>query len=75
MQNVNQEKQYKIIFENNPQFLWILDKTNFNILDVNNTAVAAMRFTREEFLEMNFLQLFSDDQFKIDKEAFLNTLL
>ena len=75
MQNVNQEKQYKIIFENNPQLLWVLDKTSFNILDVNNTAAAAMGFTREEFLAMNFLQLFSDDQFKIDKEAFLKEIL
>jgi PAS domain S-box-containing protein len=75
MQNVIQENQYKIIFENNPQFLWVLDKTSFNILDVNDTAVGAIGFTREEFLEMNFLHLFSDDQFKIDKEAFLKEIL
>lgn len=46
------EQRYRMLFENNPQPMWIFDEETFAFLDVNQAAVSYYGYTREEFLRM-----------------------
>ena len=51
------EERYRLLFENNPQAMWIYDSENLAVLDVNNAAVSQYGFTKEEFLAMTLIDL------------------
>ena len=51
------EEKYRLLFENNPQAMWIYDSENLAVLDVNNAAVSQYGFTKEEFLAMTLIDL------------------
>jgi PAS domain S-box-containing protein len=51
------EKHYRQLFEANPLSMWIIDKTTFQFLDVNEAAVRHYGYAREEFLNMTALDL------------------
>jgi PAS domain S-box-containing protein len=44
------ERKYKLLFENNPMPMWMLDRKERKIVDVNQAAISHYRYTREEFL-------------------------
>lgn len=46
------EQRYRLLFEKNPQPLWIFDAETFAFLDVNEAAVASYGYSKEEFLSM-----------------------
>lgn len=46
------ERRYRMLFENNPQPMWIFDEQTLAFLDVNAAAVAHYGYSREEFLSM-----------------------
>jgi PAS domain S-box-containing protein len=46
------EKRYRLLFESNPQPLWVYDIHSMSILDVNDAAVHHYGYTRDEFLGM-----------------------
>lgn len=46
------EKNYRLLFENNPLPMWIYDLKDLKFLEVNNTAVINYGYSREEFLNM-----------------------
>lgn len=46
------EKQYRLLFENNPQPMWIYDLETLAFLAVNEAAVRYYGYSREEFLAM-----------------------
>ncbi len=46
------ERQHRMLFERNPQPVFVYDRTSFEILAVSNAAVAAYGYSREEFLQM-----------------------
>ncbi len=46
------EEQYRPIFQNNPQPMWIYDLETLRYLAVNNAAVHHYGYTRDEFLQM-----------------------
>lgn len=50
-----QEKaeNYKLLFEKNPMPMWIMSRSSFDILDVNEAAIAHYGYSREEFLHLN----------------------
>lgn len=48
---------YQELFNINPLPMWIFDPESFRILEVNDAAVKAYGFTREEFLDMTVLKL------------------
>jgi PAS domain S-box-containing protein len=51
------EAQYRLLFDRNPQPLWVYDKVTLRILAVNDAAVAAYGYSREELLAMSILDL------------------
>jgi two-component system, cell cycle sensor histidine kinase and response regulator CckA len=51
------ETQYRLLFDRNPQPLWVYDKVTLRILAVNDAAVATYGYSREELLAMSILDL------------------
>jgi two-component system, cell cycle sensor histidine kinase and response regulator CckA len=46
------EKRYRLLFENNPQPMWVYDRDTLAFLAVNNAAVKQYGYTAAEFLQM-----------------------
>jgi PAS domain S-box-containing protein len=46
------ESRYRLLFEANPQPMWVYDSTSLAFLAVNHAAIARYGYTREEFLKM-----------------------
>ena len=46
------EEHYRILFESNPQPMWVFDEETLQFLAVNEAAVHHYGYTREEFLSM-----------------------
>lgn len=51
------EEKYKLLFQSSPIPKWIYSLDNFEILDVNETALKKYGYTREEFLSMTVFDL------------------
>ena len=47
------EERYRIMFENNPLPLWVIDPVTLQFLDVNDVACHRYGYSRAEFLGMN----------------------
>lgn len=63
---IESEVKYKLLFENNPFPMWVLDSNTLHIIDVNQTAIEQYNYSQDEFLRLNFMQLLSlDDKEKI----------
>lgn len=46
------ELRYRMLFDSNPHPMWVYDIDSLKFLEVNDAAIAAYGFTREEFLGM-----------------------
>jgi PAS domain S-box-containing protein len=46
------EESYRLLFENNPNPMWVYDLETLAFLAVNNAAIRHYGYTREEFLAM-----------------------
>ncbi|HXM77465.1 MAG TPA: PAS domain S-box protein, partial [Thermoanaerobaculia bacterium] len=46
------EERYRLLFENNPQQMWVFDEETFAFLAVNDAACRHYGYSREEFLAM-----------------------
>jgi two-component system cell cycle sensor histidine kinase/response regulator CckA len=46
------EKRYRLLFENNPQPMWVYEQQTLRFLAVNNAAVQNYGYTRAQFLGM-----------------------
>ncbi|HTY85989.1 MAG TPA: PAS domain S-box protein [Candidatus Acidoferrum sp.] len=46
----NSEKQYRLLFQGNPNPMWVFDPETEKLLEVNDAAVKHYGYTREEFL-------------------------
>ncbi len=46
------ELRYRMLFDSNPHPMWVYDVDSLRFLEVNDAAVAAYGYTREEFLAM-----------------------
>jgi PAS domain S-box-containing protein len=51
------EARYRLLFEDNPQPMWVFDRATLRILAVNPAACRRYGYTREEFLELSVLDL------------------
>jgi two-component system cell cycle sensor histidine kinase/response regulator CckA len=51
------EGQYRLLFEANPQPLWVYEKSTLRFLAVNDAAVACYGYSREEFLRMTIADI------------------
>ena len=55
------EKKYRLLFNDNPLPMWINNMADHNFIDVNNAALTAYGYSKEEFLRMKLSDL---DSFK-----------
>lgn len=62
---------YKLMFEANPQPMWIYDLATLAFLEVNNSAVQHYGYSREEFLGMTLRDIRPPE----DVDALLNDIL
>jgi diguanylate cyclase (GGDEF)-like protein/PAS domain S-box-containing protein len=53
----NSEEQYRLLFEANPNPMWVYDVESLRFLAVNNAAVEEYGWSRAEFLEMTIQDL------------------
>jgi PAS domain S-box-containing protein len=51
------ERQYRLLFQGNPNPMWVFDLETLKILEVNDAAVSHYGYAREEFLEMTLTDL------------------
>jgi diguanylate cyclase (GGDEF)-like protein/PAS domain S-box-containing protein len=51
------EEQYRVLFESNPNPMWVYDSETLAFLAVNEATVAHYGYTREEFLCMSILDV------------------
>jgi two-component system, cell cycle sensor histidine kinase and response regulator CckA len=56
------EERYRLIFDLNPQQMWMYDDENYQILAVNEAALARYGYTREEFLNLTVFDLVHPDE-------------
>ncbi|HUY13671.1 MAG TPA: ATP-binding protein [Terriglobia bacterium] len=59
------EEKYRILFESNPNPMWVYDLETLKFLAVNDAAVQNYGFSREEFLGMTILEIRPEE----DREA------
>jgi PAS domain S-box-containing protein len=64
---------FELLFENNPQPMWIYDHKNHRFLAVNNAAVRNYLYSRNEFLSMTTEQIHSPEDaarlYQLDAET------
>jgi len=55
------ERRYRLLFENNPQPMWVHDPATHRILAVNDAAVRAYGYEREAFLALSLADIWLVD--------------
>jgi PAS domain S-box-containing protein len=56
-----QEQQYRLLFETNPNPMWVYDAKTLQILAANEVAAVQYGYSRSEFLQLNLKDLQPDD--------------
>ncbi|MET0638117.1 MAG: PAS domain S-box protein [Chitinophagaceae bacterium] len=56
------EQKYKLLFENNPMPMWMVRLPEYELIDVNYTALRKYRYTKSEFLALKTSDLMTDDE-------------
>src|SRR5215208_4338508 len=51
------EREYRLLFDENPNPMWVCDTETFRFLAVNEAAIEKYGYTREEFLAMTILDI------------------
>ncbi|HEX6716297.1 MAG TPA: PAS domain S-box protein [Pyrinomonadaceae bacterium] len=64
------EAQYRLLFESNPQAMWVYDLGTLRFLAVNDAAVRHYGYSRAEFLDMNIKDIHPAEDVKL-LEAYL----
>ncbi|HEY9137640.1 MAG TPA: EAL domain-containing protein [Terriglobus sp.] len=54
-------EEYRLLYESNPHPMWIFDPETAAFLSVNDAAVAAYGYTREEFMSMTLFDMYSEE--------------
>lgn len=55
------EERYRLLFESNPQPMWVYDLETLTFLAINQAAVRHYRYSREEFLGMTIKDICPED--------------
>ena len=55
------EEKYRLLFENNPNPMWIYDIETLKFLEVNNASVHHYGYSREEFLNMTLKDIMQEE--------------
>ena len=59
------EAQYRLLFESNPQAMWVYDLTTLRFMAVNDAAVQHYGYSRSEFLDMTIKDIRPPDDVKL----------
>ncbi|HUV51271.1 MAG TPA: ATP-binding protein [Anaerolineae bacterium] len=51
------EEKYRLLFNTNPDPIFIIDRDNFKILDINERVIDTYGYSREELIKMSFSDL------------------
>jgi two-component system cell cycle sensor histidine kinase/response regulator CckA len=51
------DRRYRLLFEANPQPMWVFDAETLEFLGVNDAAIRHYGYSREEFLSMNIMDI------------------
>lgn len=51
------EPQYRLLFDANPQPMWVFDQASKRMLAVNNAAIACYGHPRESFLQLTVMDI------------------
>ena len=62
------EAQYRLLFESNPQAMWVYDLTTLRFLAVNDAAVRHYGYSRAEFLDMTIKDIRPPQDVKLLEE-------
>ncbi|MDD9301838.1 MAG: GAF domain-containing protein [Desulfobacter sp.] len=68
------EKRYRHLFDNAPTAMYEIDFLKENFTNVNKTMCTSFGYTKEEFLSMTPLNLFTDQSKKLFKKGYKNLL-
>lgn len=55
------DRRYRLLFDANPQPMWVFDAETLEFLAVNDAAVRHYGYSREEFLAMNIMDIHPDE--------------
>ena len=66
------EKQYRLLFQGNPNPMWVFDLETQAFLEVNEAATRHYGYSREEFLAMTVADIRPSDENETLKDAALN---
>ena len=55
------EAQYRLLFESNPQPMWVYDLSTLRFLAVNEAAISHYGYSRAEFLDMSIMDIRPED--------------
>ena len=61
------EAQYRLLFESNPQAMWVYDLATLRFLAVNCAAVRHYGYSRTEFLDMTIMDIRPPEDVKLPK--------
>jgi PAS domain S-box-containing protein len=64
------EERYRLLFERNPQPMWVFDLETLAFLEVNDAAIHHYGYSREEFLRMTIKEIHSEE----DLPALIQTI-
>src|SRR4029077_18692752 len=64
------EKQYRLLFDANPQPMWVFGSETLRFLTVNKAAVRHYGYSQREFLSMTLREILSEEEL----ECFLSTV-
>lgn len=53
----NAADSFRLLFENNPVPMWVVEKSSLKFIDVNSAALEHFGYTRDEFLKMTSLDI------------------
>jgi diguanylate cyclase (GGDEF)-like protein/PAS domain S-box-containing protein len=53
----NANESFRLLFENNPVPMWVVERSTLQFIDVNAAALQLYGYTREEFLKMTSLNI------------------
>jgi|GEM_PF-621837 len=59
---MRKEEQYRLLFESNPNPMWVFDTETFRFLAVNKAALRHYGYTREEFMGMSLMDIRPSDE-------------
>ncbi len=76
---IENEKKYRLLFQNNPISMWVIELNNFTILDVNQAAIDQYEYSYDEFIGKGINELYppeeADKYLNLTKEDKANSII